>query len=412
MAFVLDNENVPVTRGALWFSRLFFFRRPLQAEVPEFSAALAWMRRRWTWLLGGYLVWVGLLVVPGLVRGGNAAYLISAVMIPHVMLYLLAMMTAYSWVGFRVNLRNFKVFLPQYRRTQRKRALIASAVGSLLVGAAVGYFAGAALKHGSSPFAPVGDWIRDSFPPWSLALLFFVVITAVPEIIAQLRLREHDLASRLSRLEADRERDARRTAESELRLLQAQVEPHFLYNTLANLRYLVQQGSPDALRMTDALIEYLRSSVPAMRVEQVSLGGEADHVGSYLQIMQLRMGHRLTYLVEVPENLRAQTIPPLVLLTLVENAIKHGIAPRIEGGNVSVTAQLEGDELIVAVEDDGVGLDGVPTASPSSGAGLANVRDRLRLTFGDAAGLELAARTPRGTRAMLRIPLQQNQSAP
>jgi sensor histidine kinase YesM len=252
--------------------------------------------------------------------------------------------------------------------------------------------------------------------------MFALMVIGVPELVAQLRLKERTLARQLLEAEATRERMARFTAASELRLLQAQVEPHFLYNTLANLRYLVQSGSTDALKMTDALIEYLRTSVPDMRSQQVTLGREVDHAHHYLQIMTIRMGGRLRHTIEVDEALRAVPLPPLVVLTLVENAIKHGIAPRVQGGTVALRARRAGEFAQVDIEDDGMGLGAGFGASsgegaagrahpPSSGTGLANIRKRLGIVYGDAASLELLPLNSdgSGTRARLRVPLTMAQ---
>ena len=190
----------------------------------------------------------------------------------------------------------------------------------------------------------------------------------------------------------------------------AQVQPHFLYNTLANLRYLIQKNSPDALRMTDALIEYLRTSVPDMRAQRVTLGRETDHARHYLEIMQMRMGGRLVYTVDMPEALRSIEVPPLILLTLVENAVKHGIAPRIEGGEVVVSAREDGRFVALDVADTGAGLPDAAGAGEltqdtlSTGIGLDNLRGRLPLAYGEPVSVELVPNLPRGARVQLRLP--------
>jgi signal transduction histidine kinase len=398
LSFVADAP--PAVR---WFARLFFLRQPLPEEVPEFAAALAWLRRRWLWVLGAYLLFVTLLVMPGLLRGKGPTYSVTAVLLPHVGLYLLSMSAAYAWVGFRINLGNLREFMRTYKRRQTRRATIVSAVVAALAGGIVGYTSG---STGALLGPSLGEWFHDTFTPGVLVLMFLLVITAVPEVIAQLRLRQSELTQQLLAAQTAQERLARQTAESELRLLQAQVEPHFLYNTLANLRYLVQTGSPDALRMTDALIEYLRTSVPDMRARHVTLGREADHAGHYLEIMRMRMGGRLSYDIDVPAGLRDVELPPLVVLTLVENAIKHGIGPRVEGGRVVLRAAAEGEGRVrVEVVDDGVGVEAATRSdAPSTGAGLRNVRGRLKLVYGDTAQLQVGPNAPRGTRAALQVP--------
>jgi hypothetical protein len=395
-----------------WFSRLLFFRSPLAEEVSDFAAAIAWARRRWLWLLAAYLVVLGVLVVPGLLRDRGLWYSLMSVVIPHLMLYLTVMMVAYSAVGYRINLSNMRQFLPPKAQgpLRRWRMAIIGAISGLL-GAVTGYTVAAAMKEGASLGIlgeigrALGEWNRDTFTPGTLTLIFAVVIFGVPELIAQMRLKERTMARRLGEAEATRERMARATAESELRLLQAQVEPHFLYNTLANLRFLVQTGSADALKMTDALIEYLRTSVPDMRAQHVTLGREVDHAHHYLEIMQMRMSGRLRFAIDVPESLRDVPLPPLTLLTLVENAVKHGVGPLIEGGTIVVRAALEGEEVRVEVSDDGAGLRSVSTSGmPSTGAGLRNIAGRLQLVYGTASRLELTENQPRGTRAALVFP--------
>jgi signal transduction histidine kinase len=400
MALSFTADVPPAVR---WFTRIFFFRLPLPEEVPEFVAALTWLRRRWLWVVGAYLLLAALVVLPGLLRGKGPTYTVTAVLLPHLALYLLLMSALYAWVGFRINLSNLREFLTAYKRRQTWRASIISALVMAIAGGIVGYSAG---SSGGLLGDSVDEWFRDTFTPGVLTLLFFALITAVPELIAQLRMRQSDLTQKLLAAQTAQERLARQTAESELRLLQAQVEPHFLYNTLANLRYLVQTGSADALKMTDALIEYLRTSVPDMRAQHVTLGREVDHVGHYLELMRMRMGGRLDYEIDVPADLRDVELPPLVLLTLVENAIKHGIGPRIEGGCIVLRATEDGPQRVrVEVIDDGVGVEATSRSdAPSTGAGLRNVRGRLKLVYGDAAQLQLTANVPRGTRAALQVP--------
>jgi sensor histidine kinase YesM len=407
MALNFTADAPPAVR---WFTRIFFFRLPLPEEVPEFVAALAWLRRRWPWVVGAYLLLAALVVLPGLLRDKGPTYAVTAVLLPHLALYLLLMSAVYAWVGFRINLSNLREFMTVYKRRQTRRASIISALVMALAGGIVGYTAGSSSRLlGDS----VDEWFRDTLTPGVLTLIFFFLITAVPELIAQLRMRQNDLTQKLLAARTAQEQLARQTAESELRLLQAQVEPHFLYNTLANLRFLVQKGSAEALKMTDALIEYLRTSVPDMRAQHVTLGREADHVGHYLEIMRMRMGGRLSYAIEVPAALRDVALPPLVLLTLAENAVKHGIGPLVEGGSILLRAEEDGPErLRVEVVDDGVGVEAASRSdAPSTGAGLRNVRGRLKLVYGDAARIELTPNAPRGTRATLHVPRVATQRA-
>jgi hypothetical protein len=407
-----------VPASVRWLSGLLFCRLPLPEEVDELQAALASLRQRWPWLAAGYVMVVALLVVPGLLRERDGWYMAMSILVPHFLLYLGATIVAYSWFGYRIvmaNVLRFDASQPQLNR-RKKQMLVLWALGFAL-GAVVAVlgFEGRVLGDIKQAFV---DWNRDTFTNGVLLVVIALMLFGVPELIAQMRLKERTLARKLLETEATRERMARFTAESELRLLQAQVEPHFLYNTLATLRYLVQSGSADALKMTDALIEYLRTSVPDMRTQQVTLGREVDHAHHYLQIMTIRMGGRLRHTIEVEEALRAVPLPPLVVLTLVENAIKHGIAPRLQGGTVALRARRSGEFAQVDIEDDGAGFganSGQGAAGrndlPSAGTGLANIRKRLGIAYGDAASLELLPLNSdgSGTRARLRVPLTMAQ---
>ncbi len=214
-------------------------------------------------------------------------------------------------------------------------------------------------------------------------------------------LRGRDVKQRMALLEAeaDRERLARQSLQAELKLLQAQVEPHFLFNTLANVRYLVQTGSPDALAMLDHLIHYLRTALPEIRSETSTVGREAELARAYLEIMRLRMGGELHVAVDIPEALAHAPFPPLMVITLAENAIKHGVAP-VGHGRVSIRARAAEGRLQLEVEDDGRGL----LEPIGRGVGLANIRERLAALFGTAARLDLAGREGGGTRAMIEVP--------
>jgi sensor histidine kinase YesM len=145
--------------------------------------------------------------------------------------------------------------------------------------------------------------------------------------------------------------------EAELKLLQAQIEPHYLFNTLANVRSLIDCDAPAAGELLDAFTEHLRASLTLMRADTVALADELDMVGHYLRLMQLRMGDRLHFRIEADEAVRRVSVPPLLLQPLVENAIHHGLECSVEPGTVVVRAQLTNGSLRLSVEDDGVGLD-------------------------------------------------------
>jgi len=194
----------------------------------------------------------------------------------------------------------------------------------------------------------------------------------------------------------------RQAAEARFRQLAAQIEPHFLFNTLANLRALIETDPPRAIVMLDHLDGYLRASLAASRTHRVPLADECALLASYLEIVAIRMGARLAWRIDVPAALGRITVPPMLLQPLVENAVKHGIEPNPAGGEVTVAARREEATLVLEIADTGLGLGG---ASTGTGFGVASVRERLAATYGEAASLALEPRAGGGTLATLRIPM-------
>ncbi len=214
------------------------------------------------------------------------------------------------------------------------------------------------------------------------------------------------------RLQAEREhremlvlRQKAQRSDLKLAVLQAQVEPHFLFNTLASLRSLIRQDPARAEAMLDALSDHLRATIPRLRADleslESTLGQQIDLCASYLALMQVRMGQRLRFDVDVDAAMRGMPFPPLMLISLVENAIKHGIEPKAGPGWVGIRARCTDSALEVCVEDDGRGL--VP--GTSSGIGLANIREQLRTRYGERASLSVAARAGGGVVAKLVLPV-------
>lgn len=186
-----------------------------------------------------------------------------------------------------------------------------------------------------------------------------------------------------------------------LSLLHAQVEPHFLYNTLASAQLLTRSDPARADEMLGHLIQYLRHSLPSADEAMSTLGAELERAIAYLEILKIRMGPRLDVQVDVPEPLRATPLPPMMLQTLVENAIKHGLEPRTGGGTVWIRARASDGQVAVTVADDGEGFN---TRTSGTGIGLKNVRERLRLAFGGTASLSVVANFPAGVAATLSVP--------
>jgi signal transduction histidine kinase len=193
---------------------------------------------------------------------------------------------------------------------------------------------------------------------------------------------------------------------SDLKALQAQIEPHFLYNTLANTRYLVRHEPGRAIEMLDHLIAYLRSALPDLRSPMSTLGRECELAGHYLALMAIRYGERLSVQVHCDEAVRELALPPLMLMPLVENAVQHGVEPQAGAVTVCVSARrIEGGGVLVLVRDNGAG---VGSAVLGSGVGLRNVRQRLAVLYGADAGLRLSMGADGWTVAELTLPLVAN----
>ena len=208
---------------------------------------------------------------------------------------------------------------------------------------------------------------------------------------------------------ADLQNERRRAAEAlqaetaaKLALLQAQIEPHFLFNTLANAQSVIESDPQVAKSILEHLNQYLRVSLGRTRRASSTLGDEINLVSALLAISALRLGERLHYSISAPEPLKAAELPPLLLQPLVENALKHGVEPAVSGGEIRIEARREHDSLCLRVTDTGVGLN----ASSPEGVGLANVRARLSSLYGERGRLALYNHEPHGVVAEITMPLQ------
>jgi signal transduction histidine kinase len=380
--------SAPPTGFKAWLKRLeergdaWAAKRLSPEEFADATALDLQLKQHWLRWLAWYVLAIGGLTL-GLVllRAGKIdwghAFIVANVLGVCALAFFLS-----AWYGYRK------------WTGQRARRNFANFVAALVLGAA-GVVAIDLVTPGPSIYEN----------PEKVSLLLGVILlmamTAYAMIKAIATLRSREVAQRMALLQADavRERLERQGVQAELKLLQAQVEPHFLFNTLANVRHLVQRGSPDALAMLDHLIHYLRTSLPEIRSESSTLGREAELARAYLEILRLRMGGALEIAIDIPADLARAPFPPLMVMTLVENAIKHGVAPQGRG-HVSVSASAANGKLRVVVQDDGRGLDG----TLGRGVGLANVRERLGAIFGAQARLDLEGRADGGTRATIEVP--------
>lgn len=252
-------------------------------------------------------------------------------------------------------------------------------------------------KPGAPPF-----WeVRERATGYMMLTFFGLLVAPWTALAALVRQREAFAREQALAFELERSELEREALNARLHLLQAQVAPHFLFNTLANVQALVDAGSPRASAVLRSLIAYLRAAVPLLHEPEATLGRELELVRAYLELMHMRIPDRLRYDLRVDESLAGTRCPQTALLTLVENAVRHGIDPSEEGGSVEIDVQRRGDRCLVRVADTGVGLR--PTDG-GLGTGLSTLRERLQLMFGDAGRLRVAAREGGGVVAELEIP--------
>jgi hypothetical protein len=274
-------------------------------------------------------------------------------------------------------------------------------VGAVALSMPLGIFALYLLvaPAGSTPFWRGLEQLNDC------VILTLIALLLVPWLALAALLRRQGVLIRHQALGFALERSEleRQALQARLHLLQAQVAPHFLFNTLANVQALVDAGSPQASAVLRRLVAYLRAAAPRLHEPVTTLGREVELARAYLELMHLRMPDRLTFTLCADENALALRCPAMTLLTLVENAVRHGIDPGEDGGRIDVTVKQQNGQCAVCVDDTGVGLR--PSAG-AAGSGLATLRERLRLLFGDDAMLRIEARQPRGVRAMLEFPAQ------
>jgi len=229
----------------------------------------------------------------------------------------------------------------------------------------------------------------------------FILLSAAIKIAYAGRVKAEAKAAQAQEV-AEAESLQRQVVEARMAAMQAQVEPHFLFNTLASIDHLIEVDPPRASRMQRNLIALLRASMPAMREKATNLGRELEVVRPYLEILKVRMEERLQAQVDVSEGLYSADFPPMMLQSLVENAIKHGLEPKADGGSLVVSAEVAHGKLQVSVADTGVGFARAATAG--TGTGLSSIRERLKLIYGDAAELRITANAPTGTRVTIVVP--------
>lgn len=313
------------------------------------------------------------------------ALLLTAIRFGHGFLFNLVISQC---IGFSIYSANMAA-IPLFRRIRHPAAQIAVIFAAILAGAVAGTLLGS-LAVGMGPREMFGE----RFPLFTqvvlLGILFGVLVSYV--FISLERIAEE----KLQRLETEKA-----AMEAELRLVQSQMEPHFLFNTLANVRSLIDADPRKAGEMLETFVAFLRTSLRTGRERTVPLEQEMDVVRSYLDLFVIRMGERLRYRVALPEELRSVRIPPLLVQPLVENAIKHGLERSVQGGEVTVSAERSNGRVLIMVVDSGIGIG---ETGAGGGIGLDNVRRRLALMYGEGAGLTIEENRPSGVKVVIELP--------
>ena len=246
----------------------------------------------------------------------------------------------------------------------------------------------------------------DGLPPLALLL---IVASLILKITYRGRIQAEAVAAAATQV-AETESLKRQVMEARMAAMQAQMEPHFLFNTLAGIEHLIETDPPRAATMQKSLIAFLRATMPTLREANAQaerdLGRELAVVQPYLELMRMRMEERLQFDLQVPQGLRSARFPPMMLQSLVENAIRHGLEPKAEGGSISVRAEVQDGQLIVQVQDTGVGFAPAAPGAKGGGIGLSNIRERLQLLYGAQASLQTSSPSTGGACVTITVPYQ------
>ncbi len=291
-------------------------------------------------------------------------------------------------VGLMTTLSLLFALLPE-RRMWRWPALALT----IVVAAALGWFAEDGLTRLLS-----GEPISSGERPYMLHTMF--VLATLAGVLGEYRNQSLRASARLHEAELNRIRLQAELMAGRLQVLQAQIEPHFLFNSLANVRRLLRTDGGSGRAMLADLMRYLESALPRMREDSSTLAREAELIRAFLAVHQVRMGTRLEVHVDMPDELGARSVPPMMLLTLIENSLKHGLSALPEGGSIHVSAAHIGSKLLLRVADTGCGM----VAGSGGGTGLANIRTRLKAMYGPEASLTLQHNRPRGVVAEIDLP--------
>jgi len=361
------------------------YLRMTAEQRTEASRLDAWLYSR-----HGVWFWVGLLcAIAGTALGLTVAGLPA---------WLSLVLGMSIWIGLGIAALGAWMMPERFTARRIVRVGVLTLAG-MLTGLLAGFLSGRVAKHGGLALDTLGDALahlaRQTMPAM---LALGAVIVALVWLVASSRRWQIQRELRDLRLVQERDAAAREAAEAKLRLLQAQIQPHFLFNTLSALQHWVDTGDPRAAGLLRSLTAFLRGSTELLGRDDTNVADEVALAAHYLAIQQARLGPRLTTRIDIAPEVGAQHLPPGVLLSLVENAIEHGITPALAGGEVAVIGAHDGAGWTLAVRDSGLGL----AADARDGVGLANSRARLQHRFGARATLQLRA-LDRGAEASIRV---------
>ena len=385
------NTHMTILKSAkAWYARLE--AKNLAKLAPEERADVlafdaSFHQRPWRYAAIAVVLWLAIGILAKLLlskMGWWGALALSAVM-------LMSMIVAFTgaWFGpsrFRIGTRSLMLLL-----------------GITLVGAIVGGL-GARIAQMSTLHDVADQFVQVAPRILVGGLIAGLVYAALMVSIVQYRRGQLQRRNQLLERQAQQERMGRQLADARLKLMQAQVEPHFLFNTLASVQQLADRKAPEAAQLTAQLITFLRAGLASLREDTTTLTREFNAIEAYLTIMKTRMPDRLNFELDLPEALGGIIIPPAMLISLVENAIKHGVEPHPDGGKISVMARLENERLRLTVSDTGLGI-GHGTSTAGGGFGLDNIRQRLRVLYASQARLSVAPNVSGGFVAVIDLPL-------
>jgi hypothetical protein len=363
---------------------------PFYNRMPAEQRAEAERLDRWPYSRGGAGFWLGLLAaITGNVFGLRSAGLPD---------WLAGVVSLAVWVGLTLAALGAWMFPEKFTARRLLRVGVMTLSGMVL-GLLAGFFTARIARHGGLKMDTLGQALVDLFWKAAPALMVFgFAITALVWLVATSRRWKIQRELRDLRLTQERDAAARQATEAQLKLLQGQIRPHFIFNTLSALQHWVDTSDARAGPLLRSLTAFLRGSTDLLGRDEVRLAEEAAMAGHYLAIMQARLGPRLRHSIDIASDAAEQRLPPGLLLTLVENAIEHGLAPSLSSGEVRVTAAREGGRWKLSVLDDGTGL----ATGWHEGVGLANCRQRLQHRLGTRASLLLRSLQP-GTEACLTV---------